>query len=159
MSLRLHVRVGTDISWNDGFDSFASLPLNQTTNVRLEAAGPYIILYLNNTVDNFVTLGGVRSSGQATLFVSDPWHTPASAKIGPIQMTPISEIEFLQSKAFNGRLSKAAAFEETAVVPVNYSLSFDITPSGTTSDWANIIHYTRSMSDLVRMPGNFCFKT
>ena len=166
----MHIRVGTDINWNDGMDSFASLPLHQTTNVRLEAAGSYIVLYLNNTVDNYMTLGGVRSSGQATLYASNRWNSPASAKIGSIQMTPISSIDYLEvkaskeAKALNGQLSLAAAYEETTV-PVNYSLSFDITPSGTTTSvWSSIIHYTSNLPtskkpDLGRMPGIFCIKS
>ena len=150
------IKVGTNISWTDGFDSYGSLPLNYTSNVRLEVAGPYVILYLNNTVDNFHYQGGVRESGKAILFFHRPLVTSAIASIGPIQMTPISAIQFVKPSDYNGVLSKIAAYEETVDVPVNYSLSFSITPTGTVSDWANIIHCSGDKSDIGtrgRMPG------
>ena len=158
----MHVRVGTDKDWNDGLDSISPLQSNQTTNVRLEVDGPIVILYLNNTQDNFVVLKGVRSSGQATFYVSNPWHTPALASIGSIQMTPLIAMPPVKPSDFNGPLSRVAAFEENVIVPENYSLTFNITPTGTTSDWSSIIHYSGDKSDAGprgRMPGIICLKS
>ena len=149
----MNIRVGTDLNPDDGLGSVTSLPLNQITKVRVEAIGPYVTLYLNNTQDTFVELQGTRSSGIATLYVSNPWHTPALARIGSIQMTPFSASSV---SGFNGPISKIAAYQETVNVPFNYSLSFNITPTGVTSDWTNIIHYTGDNSDIGtrgRMPG------
>ena len=64
--------------------------MNAKTNVRFEAVGTEIRLFLNNTLDGFATVSGERYSGAATVFVSDPWYTPASALISSIKMTAIS---------------------------------------------------------------------
>ena len=84
----MHVRVGTNINHNDGLDSVASLSLNRTTNVRVEAVGSNVTLYLNNTFDSSAILNGVRFSGQANCIVSSTSDTPALASIGSIKMTP-----------------------------------------------------------------------
>ncbi len=66
------MQVATTTNVSEGiYASNASLPLNDITNIRLEA-------------------NGRRIYGKATLYVSDPWSTPASANIGSIQMKSIS---------------------------------------------------------------------
>ena len=142
----MHVRVGTNINHNDGLDSVASLSLNRTTYVRVEAVGSNVALYLNNKLDSSIILSGVRVSGQATLYVPDPWYSPALASIASIQMKPISalkpsisaikpsisaikpsisaikpSISAIKPSDFNGPL-KVVAYEESVDVPENYSL-------------------------------------
>ena len=73
-------------------DSQRPLSLNQNTNVWVVASGNTVTLYLNNAQNpESVTIGSqfTRASGPATLYVSNPWSTPALASIGSIQMTPI----------------------------------------------------------------------
>ncbi len=83
----MHIRVATTENRNDGIDaSTGSLPLNAITNVRVEAVGRNLFLYLNNSLDTKVTVSAQRIFGEATLYISDPWHTPAQANIGSIQM-------------------------------------------------------------------------
>ena len=72
---------------NDGLDAVTQLPMNQTTNVRVEAKGRSLTLYLNGTEDKSITLSADRYSGPATLQVGSK-RTLAVARIGPIQMTP-----------------------------------------------------------------------
>ena len=63
--------------------------MNQTTNVWVVATGNTVTLYLNNSPNpESFTIAHTRVSGPATLYVSSPWHTPALARIGSIQMTP-----------------------------------------------------------------------
>ncbi len=84
---QLRVRVATSANVNDGIESStASLPLNATTNVRLEALGRVVLLYLNNSYDSMVTVSADRIFGAATLSISDTWSPSASAHIGSIQM-------------------------------------------------------------------------
>ena len=87
----MHVRVATKSSGHEGIDaSTGSLPLNATTNVRVEAFGRTLLLFFNNTFDSMVTVSADRISGAATLYISDPWHPPASASIGSYQMNSIA---------------------------------------------------------------------
>jgi hypothetical protein len=96
---KLHVRVATATNTNDGIGaSIASLPLNATTNVRVEAFGRDVLLYLNNTLDSKVTVSADRISGAATLYISDPWYTPASASFGSYQMKSITALTATECK-------------------------------------------------------------
>ena len=151
------MRVATATNRDDGIGgSIASLPLNATTNVRVEAFGRDVLLYLNNTLDAKVTVSADRISGEATLYVSNPWYTPASASFGSYQMKSITALTAPASK-FNGLLSQLAVNEKTTV-PANFALSFDIKPFGTVSDWASIIHYTQDNSNAGpkgRVPGMY----
>ena len=110
------MRVATTFNWNVGIDSTGSLPLNATTNVRVEAFGRTLLLYFNNTFDSMVTVSADRISGAATLYISSPWNTPASAIIGSYQMKSITALTVSTgSGVFNGRLTKLAVYEETTV--------------------------------------------
>jgi hypothetical protein len=66
--------------------SVRSLPLSATTKVRVEGNGLQVSLYLNGTLDSKVTVSKIRISGETTLFVPNPWHAPAAAIIGSIQL-------------------------------------------------------------------------
>ena len=93
------MRVATANNTNDGIGaSIASLPLNATTNVRVEAFGRDVLLYLNNTLDSKVTVSADRISGAATLYISDPWYTPASASFGSYQMKSITALTATECK-------------------------------------------------------------
>ena len=139
----------------DGFYSAKPLPPNETTNVRVEAVGSNVTLYLNNTFDSSAILNGVRFSGQANCIVSSTSDTPALASIGSIQMTPISAIQFVNPSDFNGPLSKLKAYNVDSLIPKDYALSFDITPTGSSSDWRNILHYNGDPSTNRKMTGIF----
>ena len=143
------MRVSTTAYANEGIGaSIASLPLHQTTNVRVEAFGRDVFLFLNNSYDSMVTVSAERVYGEATLYVSDPWYPPALASIGSIQMKSISSLSFKERAAsdFNGLLSQLAVYEKTTV-PANYSLSFDITPTDYVSRSASIIRYSQDKTD------------
>ena len=72
---------------NEGIaSSILSLPLNATTNVRVEAVGREVFLFFNNTFDSMVTVSADRISGEAILFAPNPWSHPALASIESIQM-------------------------------------------------------------------------
>jgi hypothetical protein len=152
------VRVSTkaNIQWGEGISaSIASLPLNATTNVRVEAFGRTLLLFFNNTFDSMVTVSADRIFGAATLYISNPWYAPALASISSIQMKSISSLSVSTAGAFNGLLTKFAVIEST-IVPANFALSFDIKPFGTVSGLASIIHYSQDNSNIGpkgRIPG------
>ncbi len=136
------MRVATTDNVNDGiFASAKSLPLRTTTSVRVEAFGRFVFLYLNNSLDSNATVSADRISGEASLFVPNPWSTPALATVGFIKMESISSLTGRGADEFTGYLSEYAVFEST-IIPANFSLSFDIKPFGTVSEWSSIIHYT-----------------
>ena len=165
----MHVRVATILNGNEGIGgSIGSLPLNATTNVRVEAFGRALLLFFNNTFDSMVTVSADRISGAATLYISDPWYTPASASFGSYQMksitaltptasnlTPTANNLTPSASKFNVPLSQLAINEKTTV-PANFALSFDIKPFGISSESTSIIHYSRDNTDGGaggRMPG------
>ena len=67
---RLHVRTGTDVSWNAGVDPTATLPLNAATVVKVEAFGQTVRISFNNNEVQSAVLPGTRLSGFANLFVA-----------------------------------------------------------------------------------------
>ena len=152
------MRVATLTNVNAGiFASIRSLPLNATTNVRVEAFGLEVFLFLNNSFDSMCTVSAPRISGEATLFAPNPWSTAALATIGSIQMNEtLKQTLYIASSAFNGPLSKSAV-QENSVMRPNFVLSFDIKPSGKVSSMASIIHFVGSgsldLGLLGRMPG------
>ncbi len=151
------MRVATLDNVNDGiFASVRSLPLNATTNVRVEAFENEIFLFLNNSFDTMASLSTDILFGEATLFAPNPWSTAALATIGSIQMNVAFKTLYIASSLFNGPLSKSAV-KENSFVPPNFALSFDIKPSGKVSSMASIIHFVGSgsldLGSLGRMPG------
>ena len=126
------------------------MPLNAKTNVRVEAVGRQIMIFLNDSVDVLGQLSGDRITGSATVYASDPWHPTASAKLSNIKMDAIKAFSPLPLSNVNGALTKGSALEKTTV-PADYALSFDITPLGKSDDWTNIIHYAGEKN--ARIPG------
>jgi len=133
--------------------SNASLPLNAITNVRVEAFGRYVLLYLNNSLDSMVTVSADRISGKATLYVSNPWSTPALATVVSLQMNSLSSFSFKSAKK-----STSSLFRSAVTVPANFSLSFAIIPFRTVSELSSIIRYCKDNTGIGRgggMPGIF----
>ena len=149
------MRVATLNNVNAGiFASIVSLPLNATTNVRVEAVGREVFLFLNDSFDTMATVSADRIFGEATLFAPNPWSTAALATIGSIQMKSILKKSFYIADTLHGPLSTFAVQEKT-YVPPNFSLSFDIKPLKLISELSSIIHYCKTTDMTVggRMPG------
>jgi len=128
----------------------------------VDAFGRDLFLFLNNTFDSMATVSADRISGEATLYISDPWYASAVADIGSIKMESFSSFPQIgDSGAFNGPLSKLVVIE-SITVPPNFSLSFSIKPHDTVSGGlASIIHYSGDQTDLGargRMPGTYFYK-
>ncbi len=148
------VETATIVNTNAGIDiSNGFLPLNRTTNVRVEAFGRYVLLYLNNSLDTIATVSADRIFGEAILYVSHPRHPPALATIESIKM------ESLLTSSFKSAKTSGSAASKTAVtVPANFILTFNIKPSRTVSELSSIIRYCYDSTDIGargRMPGIF----
>ena len=140
---------------NDGLNSTTALPLNAKTNVRFEAVGRELMVFLNNSFEGYATVSADRISGNATVYVSDPWNPSASANLAGIKMTEIKSLTRVPLSALNGALKKGVVIEKTTV-PADYALSFDVTPLRVIQHWGSIIHYSGDNSNAGpkgRMPG------
>ena len=89
--------------------------------------------------------------------ISNPWAPAALASISKINMTSISSItgSGRSLSDFSGPISKGSLIGK-AVVPADYAISFDITPTGLVSDLSSILHYTQDYSNIGlqgRIPG------
>ena len=114
------------------------------------------MLFLNNSFEAYGRVSADRISGNATVYVSNPWHSPAFVNLAGIKMVekkiitaipPVSDV--------NGLLKKGSGLENT-VVPADYALSFDITPLGVVGAASSIIHYSGdglNYGAKSRMPG------
>ena len=113
------------------------------------------MVFLNNSFETFAKLNANRISGNATVYVSNPWHPIAAAKISNIMMTEINTTTSLPISEVNGALKRGSAVEKT-IVPADYALSFDIIPLATVAGEGSIIHYSGDESNVGpkgRMPG------
>ena len=55
---RLHIRVGTEIFWNEGIESMAIINLKQWIHISIILSGQTIQLFVNGNLDNQAILKG-----------------------------------------------------------------------------------------------------
>jgi hypothetical protein len=80
----LHVRTGTDLSWNAGVDPTASLPLNVATVVKIEAYGQTVRISYNNNEVASAVLPGTRYSGYASVNTGYYYGAASNALFGKL---------------------------------------------------------------------------
>lgn len=84
---RLHYRISTTSSWNEGGDSRSAIPLNTWTHIAYVKEGQSLKLYINGVVDQQTSLNGVSISNNGNLYFGDsPWYTPALCKMDDIRL-------------------------------------------------------------------------
>ena len=93
--MKLRIQFSTSATSNQGINSTNALPVNQQTSIRIEAVGREVRLFCNNALNSTVVLSADRIFGDATLYVANPWDTPATGTISPIAMTSISQFSVL----------------------------------------------------------------
>jgi hypothetical protein len=72
---RLHVRVSTEIFWNEGLESRALINMKQWVFVTVIASGQMLQLYINGNLDNQVILRGKVKFNNGNFHIGkDPWH-------------------------------------------------------------------------------------
>ena len=103
-----------------------------------------IKLYLNGTLSQTFTTSGWRYSGKAFLYTSNPWYAPAFANLADLSLVSYSD-------QLEPTLVKSAT-PQSAFVPFNYELSFNITPLATHPGFAYILHYSANQQDNSRIP-------
>ncbi|KAJ3318302.1 hypothetical protein HDV06_000586 [Boothiomyces sp. JEL0866] len=142
---QLYFRFGTTTNSNGGFTS-AALPFNQTSKIRLQVLGNNVFYSVNGTVTQVYILDGVRSSGPAYFYLSDPWYAPANALIGHYRLKEINHLRDMNMPTGTFQLSEG--YRGQVNVPNNFSVSFDITPLGSVASWSSIAHYTVDDADM-----------
>ena len=133
-------------NYNDYFDLPIALPSDCKTSVRIETVDKEVAIFFNDSIVHLTAVKGIRYSGNVTVFTSSPYYPAALASISAINLTSISSITgYGQNLAdFNGSISEGALIEKT-FVPANYSLTFDIIPTGLGSrnTLSSIVHFTQ----------------
>ncbi|MEX2450033.1 MAG: LamG domain-containing protein [Rhodospirillales bacterium] len=85
-STRLHVRLGTEKSWNDGCDSKAAVPPQRWTHVFVQFRPGVAEIYLNGRLDNRCPIGKQIKINSGPLFAASPWIATAVASIRDVQL-------------------------------------------------------------------------
>jgi hypothetical protein len=97
---------------------------------------------------------GFRESGNATLYVSNPWQDAALATIGNLEIFCITDPYVVRNPPALTLMNPLGInYYDKFNIPYNYRITFDITPRGKLSDWGSIIHFTDSGADN-DTPGN-----
>lgn len=88
----MDIRVWVDSLGPRHSKSNLQLPKGEVSHVRVEAIGREVRLYVNNTLaSNPAQLPTDRAFGASTLYVASPWEPVANAKIGQIDLVPITK--------------------------------------------------------------------
>lgn len=85
-SSRLHVRVSTERSWNEGCDSKISLALKEWSHVFVQFRPHLAEVYVNGKLNNQCKLGRRIKLNGGPLFAGNPWHQPAAAAIRDVRL-------------------------------------------------------------------------
>jgi hypothetical protein len=120
-----------------------SLQLNSNTRVTVTFNERALKVYLNDTLDSSFWLPGTRYFGLSACYAGDPWSPPALAKFSNVTLSTFPETPSIPV-ALNGqdyKLSQGNLVGQV-FVPQDFSLSFNLTPTGVIGDWASIFHCT-----------------
>lgn len=72
---RLHVRVSTEVFWNEGLESKALVNMKQWVHIGVVISGQMVQLYVNGNLDNQIILKGKVKMNNGQLHLGkDPWH-------------------------------------------------------------------------------------
>jgi hypothetical protein len=120
-----------------------------------------MLVSLNGNLAGFRILPSPRISGEAHLFVGDPFYPAANAMLSNFKLTDLAASPSLLTAPLT-KLANTVLRPEyygKVTVPVNYSLRFNIRPTQVIPTWGSIIHYSIDGADMgsrgSRMPAIF----
>lgn len=129
------------------------LPIGQTTQVTINAIGSVVQVLFNKTAVGLQVLKCDRVYGKAVIYVSDPWYPAADATVKNLFIRATDQF-LIPEVSNNWRLSPSTF--GIVNVPVDYSISFTITPKSVLNEWGSIFHVSHDGHDLgskgTRMP-------
>jgi hypothetical protein len=155
-TFELHICHDEVSSVNICYNSRA-LAQDVTTNVRIHYHERLLMIYFDDTYEGSVSFSADRASGSATMYISDPWYTPANAQLNDLTLvdTSLTENEASAISALSTATTEGVVvslsectiqfntnYGEVAM-PADFEISFDITPRATDANWANIVHFTQ----------------
>ena len=103
---QLHVRVGTEVFWNEGLESNGKLSLKQWTHISVSFSGQMIQLFINGNKDNQIILDGKILFNNGPLHLGkDPWRPGVKCYIDDLKLYNyvLNEKE-IQQEAINSNL-------------------------------------------------------
>ncbi|MEM6800355.1 MAG: LamG-like jellyroll fold domain-containing protein, partial [Bacteroidota bacterium] len=84
---KLHFRISTTASGNEGSDSQTDIPINQWTHIAYVKKDQTLELYINGSLDRQITLNGSSISNSGPLYIGDsPWYAPSTGKYDDIRL-------------------------------------------------------------------------
>ena len=84
---RVHFRISTTASGNEGSDSKAQLAINQWSHIAYIKKGNKLQLYINGKLDREITLRGKTKSNTGNLYFGDtPWYNPVISRLDDIRL-------------------------------------------------------------------------
>jgi len=153
-STALLVQMGYESTY--GSITTSALPLNVKTKVTIEALGNQVTVYFNGVYAGLYVGTTPRSSGNAVLLISDPWHGKGDATLANVRLRSITTPDIVRpSLTLERKLTPS--YYGSVIVPTDYELSFFITPLGTQPNYNSVLHYSKQAQDHsaegTRMPG------
>ncbi len=101
---KIHYRISTTSSWNEGADSVGQVPVNQWVHVTYAKVGNKLRLYFNGVMDSEVTLAGASVANSGPLYLGkDPWYNGTNCRLDDVRVytrvLTISEIIALANQS------------------------------------------------------------
>lgn len=79
---RIHYRISTDVSTNEGDDSVTHINVGEWTHIAYAKRGNKLSLYVNGDLDDSVTLVGNTVANDGDIYIGDtPWYNGTAAII------------------------------------------------------------------------------
>jgi len=89
---RLHIRIGTEIFWNEGLESRGIVNMKAWTHIAVIISGKMMQLFINGSLDNQIILKGKVKMNNGDLHIGkDPWHSGTKCYLDELKIhnTPL----------------------------------------------------------------------
>jgi hypothetical protein len=156
---RLHVRVSTEVFWNEGLESKGIVNMRQWVFISVVISGQMLQLYINGSLDNQVILKGKVKMNNGHLHLGkNPWH--------PGVKCYLDDLKIYSSALRNREIESEAAISNPLIGPTYttlgcHSCSF-LNAMSSCQDGYHLCNYSELYSGaylVARKNGWFKYKT